>query len=269
MVEDVRKGPIDHVIAANAVLYPVNQANVTAKISSPVKRVLVNRGDHVKAGQLLIELESGDLAATANESKSLYDQAQSQLQTVTGATTVEDKAKAQADLQGAQQVYDAAKKVYDSRVELQKQGALAQRQVDDAGVTLAQALNALNNAKTHLETLNTVGQREQVPDGGSKRCRHESAFRELRSATGLRKDHDPDFGCGCRSSCVPGRNACERHTADLHRRHIERCGARQHREEEGFRTAARRIYHEGARLRHQPPRRRQPTPAPSPPPPVE
>jgi len=162
VVEDVRKGPIDRVIAANAVLYPVNQANVTAKINSPVRRVLVNRGDHVKAGQLLIELESGDLAATANESKSLYDQAQAQLQTVTGATTVEDKAKAQADVQSAQQVFDAAQKVYDSRVALQKEGALAQRPVDDARVSLAQAQSALTTAKQHLTSLETVGQREQV-----------------------------------------------------------------------------------------------------------
>ena len=55
----------------------MNQASVTAKISSPVSRVLVNRGDHVKAGQLLMELETADLAAGANESKNLYDQAQS------------------------------------------------------------------------------------------------------------------------------------------------------------------------------------------------
>lgn len=161
-VETVRKGPIDHVVTADAVLYPVNQANVTAKISSPVRRVLVNRGDHVKAGQLLIELESADLAATENESRSLYEQAQSALQTVTGATVVEDKGKAQADLQSAQQVLETAQKVYDSRVALQSQGALAQRQVDEARVTLVQAQNAYDVAKRHLDTLNGVAQREQI-----------------------------------------------------------------------------------------------------------
>jgi HlyD family secretion protein len=102
-VETVRKGPIDHIVTADAVLYPVNLANVTAKISSPVKRVLVNRGDHVKAGQLLIELESADLAATANESKSLYEQALAALQMMTGSTVVDDKSKAQNDLRSAQQ----------------------------------------------------------------------------------------------------------------------------------------------------------------------
>jgi multidrug efflux pump subunit AcrA (membrane-fusion protein) len=161
-VETVRKGPIDRVVTADAVLYPVNQSSPTAKISAPIKRVLVNRGDHVKAGQVLVELEIADLAATANESKSLYDQSQAALQTVTGATVVEDKAKAQTDLQSAQQVLEAAQKVYDSRAALQKQGALAQRLVDDAKVSLVQAQSAYNTAKQHLDTLNSVGQREQI-----------------------------------------------------------------------------------------------------------
>ncbi|HVW12076.1 MAG TPA: efflux RND transporter periplasmic adaptor subunit [Bryobacteraceae bacterium] len=161
-VETVRKGPIDRIVTANAVLYPVNQANVTAKISSPVRRVLVNRGDHVKAGQLLIDLESADLAATANESKSLYDQAQAQLQTVTGVTVVDDRNKAQTDLQAATETLDAARKVYDSRVTLLKEGAIAQRQVDDQKVVVAQAQSAYNQAKQHLESLTQVGQREQV-----------------------------------------------------------------------------------------------------------
>jgi multidrug efflux pump subunit AcrA (membrane-fusion protein) len=161
-VETVRKGPIDHIVTADAVLYPVNQANVTAKINSPIKRVLVNRGDHVKAGQLIIELETADLAATANESKSLYDQSQAALQTVTGATVIEDKSKAQTDLQSAQQVLEAAKKVYDSRVALQSQGALAQRTVDESKVALVQGQAAYDTAKKHLETLDSVGQREQI-----------------------------------------------------------------------------------------------------------
>src|SRR6202142_2775300 len=69
-VEPALRGAIDRVVNADAVLYPFNQANVTPKISAPVRRVLVNRGDHVRVGQLLAELESGDLAAAANESKS-------------------------------------------------------------------------------------------------------------------------------------------------------------------------------------------------------
>src|ERR1019366_10698 len=124
-VDDVTRGPIDVIVEADAVLYPINQASVTSKISAPIRRILVNRGDHVKTGQLLAELESRDLASAAQESKSQFEQTQSALQTVTGATVPEDRTKAEADVQSAQQALDAAQEVYDSRVELQKQGALA------------------------------------------------------------------------------------------------------------------------------------------------
>src|SRR5579864_1159882 len=161
-VEAATLGAIDHVVEADAVLYPINQANVTAKISSPVKRVLVNRGDHIRAGQLLAELESADLAAAVNESKSQVDQAQASYQSLTGATVPEDKTKAQADLQTARQTFDAAKKLYDNRVALQREGALAQKLVDDAKVAMVQAQAQLETAQRHLQVLNQVSQREAI-----------------------------------------------------------------------------------------------------------
>jgi multidrug efflux pump subunit AcrA (membrane-fusion protein) len=162
MVEAAARGAIDRVISADAVLYPINQSNVTSKISAPARRVLVNRGDHVRAGQLLVELENGDLAAAAEDAQQQYEQAQAAYQTVTGATVPEDRTKAQADVQAAQQTFDAAKKLYDNRVELQRQGALAQKLVDDAKVAMAQAQSQLETAQRHLEALSQVSQRESV-----------------------------------------------------------------------------------------------------------
>ena len=161
-VDDVTRGPIDVIVEADAVLYPVNQTNVTPKISAPVRRFLVNRGDHVKAGQLLAELENRDLAAAAEESRSQFEQTQSALQTVTGATVPEDRTKAEADVQSAQQALDAAKKVYDSRVDLQKQGALAQKLVDDAKVAMVQAQSQFDTARRHLQALTEVSATQQI-----------------------------------------------------------------------------------------------------------
>lgn len=161
-VDDVTRGPIDLIVNGDAVLYPVNQANVTSKISAPIRRILVNRGDHVKAGQLLAELESRDLAASAAESRNQLDQAQAALQTTSGATVPEDRTKALADVQAGQQTLDAARKVYESRVELQKQGALAQKLVDDAKVAMVQAQSQLETAQRHLESVQQVTSTEQV-----------------------------------------------------------------------------------------------------------
>ena len=158
--EPAVRGAIDHLVTADAVLYPINQANITSKISAPVKRILVNRGDHVRAGQLLAELESRDLAAAASEGKEQYESAQAAYQTTTGATLPEDKTKAQADVQAAAQALDAAKKLYDNRVALQKEGALAQKLVDDAKVAMVQAQSTFETAQRHLQAINQVSQRE-------------------------------------------------------------------------------------------------------------
>jgi multidrug efflux pump subunit AcrA (membrane-fusion protein) len=162
MVETATLGAIDHVVTADAVLFPINQSSVTPKISAPVKRMLVNRGDHVRAGQLIADLESSDLAAAVQEAKYQYEQAQSAYATVTGATVVEDETKARADVQSAQSAFDAAKKLYDSRAALQKEGALAQKQVDETKLQMVQAQTQLETAQQHLKSLNGVGRQEAI-----------------------------------------------------------------------------------------------------------
>lgn len=162
LVETANRGAIDHMVIADAVLYPINQANIVSKITAPVKRVLVNRGDHVRAGQVLLELESGDLAASARETQHQYEQAQAAFATVKGATAPEDQGKALSDVQVAEQTVAAAKTLYDNRAALQKEGALAQKLVDDAKVTLAQAQGQLVIAQRHLESVRGVSNRETI-----------------------------------------------------------------------------------------------------------
>jgi HlyD family secretion protein len=156
------EGPVQHTITANAILFPFNKSNVTSKISAPVRRILVNRGDHVTEGQLLATLESQDLRAAAQESEELYKQAQAVYRTTTGATVPEDKTRAVADLRTAQQALEAANKVYQSRLNLFRQGALAQKIVDDARVAMVQAQSQYDTAERHLESVQNVSEREQV-----------------------------------------------------------------------------------------------------------
>ncbi len=162
LVEAASRGAIDRVITADAVVFPVNQANVTSKINAPVKRVLVNRGDRVAEGKVLIELEAGDLVAAAEEGKQQYEQAQAAYQTMTGATVQEDKIKAESDLRTAQQTLDAAKRVYDNRAALQKEGALAAKLVDDARVAMVAAQSQFDTAQRHLDGFTRVSQRESI-----------------------------------------------------------------------------------------------------------
>ncbi len=157
-----KRESIEQVITAEAVLYPVKQANVVPKISAPVQRFLVQRGDHVRQGQLVAMLEDRDLVAAAQESKELYRQSQANYENTSAGTMPEDMTKAQADVDSARQALDAATKVYVNRQALLREGALAQKLVDDAKVAMVQAQSQFDTAQQHLKSLQTVGRREQL-----------------------------------------------------------------------------------------------------------
>src|SRR5438034_463300 len=108
------RGSIRNIITANAILYARDQANIMPKISAPVRRFLVNRGDRVKAGQLLAELENRDLVAAAVASRGQYGQAESNYRATQAASVPEQVTKAQSDFDSAREVLDTAKKLLDN-----------------------------------------------------------------------------------------------------------------------------------------------------------
>ena len=159
---EVKRDSIDRIIAVDGVLRALNQSGVTPKISAPVKRFLVNRGDHVKQGQLIAELENRDLAAAAADAKAAVDQAEATLRNVSNASVPDEVSKAQVDVTAAKEAMDAAQKLLGSRQELLQEGAIARRLVDEAGVAYAQAKSQFDTAQTHLTSIQAVGRVENV-----------------------------------------------------------------------------------------------------------
>src|SRR5215471_1672001 len=95
----VGKAALEQKVTADAVLFPISQSAIVPKISAPVQKFLVNRGSHVRVGQLLAVLENRDLAAAAQENKGAYDQAQATFETTTAADLPQEIQKAQLDVQ--------------------------------------------------------------------------------------------------------------------------------------------------------------------------
>ena len=132
-VDAAEKGPIQRKVVTDAVLYPRDQAAIVPKVVSSIKKWYVDKGSHVKAGELLGELESQDLTGAAMKSQGGYAQAevtyQMQLQ------------KSGQDLKFAKQTLDSAQKFYDGRAALYKEGAVSAKDLDDASVALSSAKN--------------------------------------------------------------------------------------------------------------------------------
>jgi multidrug efflux pump subunit AcrA (membrane-fusion protein) len=157
-VTAVTQATIRRIVEGEGALYPRNQASIMPKISAPVEKFYVQRGDHVKQGQLLAVLENRDLIYAAAESKGAVEQAQANFKTTEVSTVPDSVVKAQTDLEAAREVRDNAKRVFEARQQLFKQGALAGRLVDDAQAAYAQAVVQYHSAQEHLKTLESSRQ---------------------------------------------------------------------------------------------------------------
>ena len=103
-VAPVLSSQIQRTIRAQALVYPLQQAAIAPKITAPIKKVYVEKGAKVRAGQLLVELENGDLAGAARESEAAYQAAEATYETTARATVPQDAQKAELDVRSAKDI---------------------------------------------------------------------------------------------------------------------------------------------------------------------
>jgi len=148
--------PITEHVVTDAVLTPVDQAAISPKITAPVKKFYVQRGSHVKAGELLATLENQDLQAAVTDSQGAFNAADATYQTEVQATVPEDYQKAELDFAQAKANLDLNKSIVASRKQLFAQGAIAGRDLDTSEAALVQAQAAYDAAAQHLASMKQV-----------------------------------------------------------------------------------------------------------------
>lgn len=166
-------------LEGDAVLFPLQQAAITPKVSAPVRKFYVQRGAHVKRGQLLARLEDRDVSAAAEDAQGNFQQAESTFKTATQASVPEDYQKAELDYEQAKTNLDVQQKIFDARQNLFHEGAIPGRDLDTARVNLVQAQAQANEASKHLESAKAVT-REQALRNAEGQMR--SARGKLRGA---------------------------------------------------------------------------------------
>ncbi len=181
--EKAEKKDLTGYVEGDAVLSPQAQSALVSKISAPVKRFLVQRGSHVKQGQLLAVLENRDLAASVTDIRGSLTQAQAAYDTSIKAQIPEDQQKAQLDVAQAKAQRDVAKSVMDARKTLLDQGAIPRRDYDTASASYVQANSAYDIAVHHLASLQAVSQQASIASAqgalASAKGKYEGAAADL------------------------------------------------------------------------------------------
>jgi multidrug efflux pump subunit AcrA (membrane-fusion protein) len=149
-------GSIAEQITADATLAPLAQAAISPKITAPVKKFYVQRGSHVKGGQLLVALENSDLQAAALDNKGVYTAAQGAYATETRAQVPANLIRARTDLAQANANLKLNQSIVNERSQLFAQGAIAGRDLDTAKAALVQAQAAYDIAKQNLDAIEQV-----------------------------------------------------------------------------------------------------------------
>ena len=193
-VATVARAKIERKVTGEAVLYPFDQAAIVPKITAPVQKYLVSRGDRVHRGELLAVLEHGDLSASVTENKGTYEEAQANYTIATSATVPQDVQKAELDLKAAQDQLNQAQYIYDSRQKLFAQGALAKKDLDQASVTLIQARNQFEEAKKHFDQLQSVGQAQQLKAAAGQLSAARGKFEAAQAQLGYAEIRSPING---------------------------------------------------------------------------
>jgi multidrug efflux pump subunit AcrA (membrane-fusion protein) len=178
------QGPIAEQIAADAILAPIAEAAIEPKISAPVKKFYVQRGEKVRAGELLVTLENADLSAVAMDNKGSLDAAQAAYATATKAQVPEDEQKAESDFTQAKANLDLNKSIVKGREQLFAEGAIPGRDLDTAKVALVQAQAAYDAASKHLQSVRSV----------SREAALKAAQGQLTSAEGKYKGAEAQVG---------------------------------------------------------------------------
>ena len=137
--EKVARQEIASIISTNGKIEPVDSFEAHAPAPAIVKNVLVAEGDHVKAGQLLVQLDDADARAQAARALSQLRSAEASLQAVKTGGTQEELLTTRADLSKAQAERDEAQRNLQAIQKLRQNGAASPAEVDAAQDRLKKA----------------------------------------------------------------------------------------------------------------------------------
>ncbi|MGB9921033.1 MAG: efflux RND transporter periplasmic adaptor subunit [Moorellales bacterium] len=127
-------GPVDVVVELTGTLLPARSANVSGKLAGRVAEVRAEVGDAVKAGQVLVRIDTAELQAQWQQAEAAVSLAEAQAdQAGIALDTARLKVEAaQIDLDNARKAYDRVKSLADA-------GAAPQSQLDEVEARLKQA----------------------------------------------------------------------------------------------------------------------------------
>src|SRR5438105_2841742 len=138
-VDHVTKQDLITTISTNGKVEPMENFEAHAPAPTTVRRIYVREGQHVRQGDLIMQLEDSDARAQAARALAQVKAAEADQHAIQTGGTQEEVLNTRSELVKAQAERDAAQRNYDALQRLAKTGAAAPSEVRDAANRLASA----------------------------------------------------------------------------------------------------------------------------------
>ncbi|HZR30427.1 MAG TPA: efflux RND transporter periplasmic adaptor subunit [Terriglobales bacterium] len=139
----VEKGDLAKSVVATGKVQPITKVEVKSKASGIVKKLYVDAGDRVKAGQLLCELDKEEIAAQVNSAR-----AQLTASEANSRAAEADYERAKVDANGPD--VPTLQRAYERAQGMAKEGVVSQSALDDAQRAYEMAVNKRDVARAQL-----------------------------------------------------------------------------------------------------------------------
>ena len=161
-VVPARKGNLAEILSLTGTLLSAQEVKITSKIPGRVKKVLVEEGTPVKAGDVLIKLEQRELSLAVKQAEAAVATAEAGLAKVLAGTRKEKIDQAEAALAQAKANVDICKITFERMSNLLKDRSISQAKYDEAKARYEVSMAQYNSAQAHLEMAKTGATREDI-----------------------------------------------------------------------------------------------------------
>ena len=137
----VEKGDLAKSVVATGKIEPITKVEIKSKASGIVKKLYVDASEHVKAGQLLAELDREEIEAQVRSSEAQMQSAEANL-----AAAEADLKRAEVDAEGVD--IPTLKRAFDRALQMEKEGVVSAAAKDDAQRAYEMAVNKQGVARS-------------------------------------------------------------------------------------------------------------------------
>ena len=166
-------------VTASGSVIPVQEVNLSPKMSGRLVKLFVDQGDRVEAGQVVAQMDDRDIQAQVRQQKANVELAGARLAEARAGSRSEEIAQAQAQVAAAQSQVNLTQERTVRYQNLFRQGAIAKDQLDEVLANAQSAQATLQQTQKRVEELRNGTRIEQVDQAEAQLAQAEAALQSV------------------------------------------------------------------------------------------